>query len=204
MRGKTPVRPRASQGFTLIELLVTAAILVLITSMVLLDYNRFGGSVTLENFAYDVALTVRQAQVYGIAVQRFGANTFQGYGVHFALSSPTTYIIYADTEGTGLYDPSANPSEIAETDSITQNYAITGLCAITYLGGVCTPMQTIDVFFKRPEPSSYISVSPDGSPLVSCIQNITACQSEAKITLMSPKGDTRTIVVDSTGQIFVQ
>jgi len=188
------------------EMLVVCAILVVITALILLDYNRFGGDVRLENFAYDVTLSVRQAQVYGIAVQRFGTNTFQGYGAHFTLSSPINYIIFADVEGSGLFDSTSIPSEIVETDTIGDYYRISGLCAISAVGGsVCTPMRTIDIFFKRPEPTGYISASPDANPPVSCIQNPqTACQFEAQITLLSPKGDTRTVVVDSTGQISVQ
>src|SRR5262249_48785596 len=104
---------RAKAGFTLIELLVVCAIIVVITSLVLIDNNKFGGDVKLENFAYDVALSIRQTQVYGIAVERFGNNNFStGYGMRFSLASPTTYILFADEDSTGVYDGTASPSEV--------------------------------------------------------------------------------------------
>ena len=196
-----------SKGFTLIELLVVCAIIIVITAIVLVDNNKFGGEVTLENLAYDIALSVRQTQVYGIAVERFGTSNFSaGYGMHFSLSSPTTYILFADEDGTGIYDPNTSPSEIVDTDTIQQGYAITGLCVIPNTGGsqTCNSVSEVDILYVRPEPEAYISASQSGSP-PSCIQNQSAnCNYEAQITLTAPDGVTRTVVVDATGQISVQ
>lgn len=195
-----------SKGFTLIELLVVCAIIVVITALVLVDSNKFGGDVTLENFAYDVALSVRQTQVYGIAVERFGTSNFNtGYGMHFSLTTPNSYILFADEDGTGIYDPNASPSEVVDSNTISQGFAITGLCAIPEVGGsTCNPVSEIDILFIRPEPDAYISVGTSGNAPVSCVrQPNAACNYEAQITLTSPKGDTRTVVVDATGQISV-
>lgn len=213
-------RTRRQRGFTLIELLVVCAIIVVITALVLIDSNKFGGSVTLENFAYDVALTIRQAQVYGIAVERFGTNCTpapgstcfaSGYGMNFKLSTPSTYLLFADEDGTGVYDPSVSPSEIVDSDSIQQGYAITGLCVIpnTAITAKCQPVNEIDILYIRPEPEAYISSGGNGSPggsytMTSCYQNAHYCNYEAQITLTAPKGDQRTVVVDATGQISVQ
>jgi hypothetical protein len=191
----------------LIELLVVCAIIIVITALVLVDNSKFGGDVTLENFAYDVALSVRQTQVYGIAVERFGTSNFNtGYGMYFSLTSPNTYILFADEDGTGVYDAKATPSEIVESNSIQQGFAITGLCAIPEVNGTnCTPVSEIDILFIRPEPDAYISVGQGGNAPISCVrQPNAACYYEAQITLTSPKGDTRTVVVDATGQISVQ
>lgn len=224
---------RLRAGFTVIELLVVCAIIIVVTAMVLVNNNKFGGSVTLENFAYDVALSVRQAQVYGIAVQRFGTgctgaggggNTGcfnSGYGMRFALSSPTSYLLFADLEGTGVYDPSYLDSypyeatqypngEIQEEDQIQQGYSITNLCVIagTSQGGTCTPVNEIDILYVRPEPQAYISVGGNGVigaqySMGLCYTHPQQCNYEAHITLTSPRGDTRTVVVDATGQISV-
>jgi hypothetical protein len=193
----------------LIELLVVCAIIVVITTLVLIDNNKFGGDVKLENFAYDVALSVRQTQIYGIAVERFGSNNFStGYGMHFSLSSPTQYLLFADEDGTGIYDAQANPSELVPGGlyTIDQGFAITSLCVIPVIGGSsCTPVTEIDILYVRPEPDAYISAGTGSNAPVSCIkQQGAACNYEAQITLSSPKGGTRTVVVDITGQISVE
>src|SRR3989344_6228445 len=80
---------RSSTGFTLIELLVVTAIIVIVTSLVLINNNRFGGTVLLQNLAYDMAPSVREAQVYGISVLSFGGEFDFGYGMHFTANSQT-------------------------------------------------------------------------------------------------------------------
>ena len=178
-------------------------IIVVITALVLIDNNKFGGDVKLENFAYDVALSIRQTQVYGIAVKRFNNNFSTGYGMYFLGSDPNTYLLFADENGTGLYDPS-KPSEIVQTNGIDQGYAISGLCVVAAAGtGVCVPATEIDILYVRPQPNAYISANV-GAGAVSCVQNQrTACFYEAQIQLSSPKGDKRAVIVDATGQISV-
>ncbi|MDR3571015.1 MAG: prepilin-type N-terminal cleavage/methylation domain-containing protein [Candidatus Pacebacteria bacterium] len=196
-----------SKGFTVIELLVVCAIIVVITALVLIDNNKFGGDVQLENFAYDVALSVRQAQVYGIAVERFGTSCSgstdcfgSGYGMHFALSSPTQYLLFNDENNTGVYSASVLPSEIVGTpDRITQGFYISGLCVVSGISQTCQSTNQIDIMYIRPEPTAYISAGG-----VQCYNTQQNCYYEAQVTLKSPKGDTRTVVVDSTGQISVQ
>jgi len=204
-----------ARAFTLIELLVVCAIIIVISAVVLIDNNKFGGQVILENLAYDVALSVRQTQVYGIAVERFGQSTFTaGYGMHFSLSDPTHYILFADLEGTGVFDSGFPISQTYPTGEVvspspytlTQGYSIQSLCTVPQVGGssTCTPVTTIDIMFQRPEPNAYISAAVTGAP-VSCIQDLGfACNYEAQITLLSPRGATSTVVVDETGQISVQ
>jgi prepilin-type N-terminal cleavage/methylation domain-containing protein len=200
-------------GFTLIELLVVCAIIIVVSTIVLIDNNKFGGDITLENFSYSVALSVRQAQVYGIAVERFGTNCTtgatsacfsSGYGMHFSLATPTTYILFADEDGTGVYDAQRSPSEVVQSNSITQGFAITGLCVIanTSRNSTCQPVNQIDILYIRPEPEAYITAK--GSPYSCKLNPRTDCNYEAQITLTSPKGDTRSVVVDATGQISVQ
>src|SRR3989344_5480115 len=98
------------RGFTLVELMVVTGIFVVITSLILANNTRFGGAVLLENLAYDIALSVRRAQVYGIAVRRFGEDDFSaGYGVNFTIGTPAVYILFADiypkSTGNGIYEP---------------------------------------------------------------------------------------------------
>ena len=61
--------PSRSGGFTLIELIVSVAIFVFMTALVVAKYGNFNQSVLMTDLAYDIALTLRTAQTYGVSVQ---------------------------------------------------------------------------------------------------------------------------------------
>lgn len=188
---------RLNRAFTLIELLVVTAIIVVITTVILADNNRFGGVVLLENLAYDIALSIRQAQVYGISVQRFSGSFSAGYGMDFDMSSPTTYALFADgINVNGLYDS----GELVQATTISNAYAIEKLCAPAGSDAAsCTSVPKLDIVFERPEPDAWISAS--GAP---CLQDSGQCQESARIVLLSPRGDSMSVVVEVNGQISVR
>lgn len=193
-------RPRgvvAHRGFTLIELLVVTAILILITGLMLANHSKFGGRILLENLAYDMALTVRQAQVYGISVRQFGSGNFSsGYGMHFAVSSPTSYVLFADAV---QVDGMLSNGETVQTYNIDRGYRIEKLCAPSGTDiDTCTSVASLDVLYKRPEPDAWISAGGN-----SCINLASNCQESARIGLISPAGDRANFIVDLNGQVAV-
>lgn len=191
------------RGFSLIELMVVTGIVVVITSVVLTNNNRYGGSVLLQNLAYDIALSIRQAQVYGISVRGFGANNFSvGYGMHFEknVNNNKNYVLFADLENTGIFNPSHDPTENVSPSpyQIGRGYYIADLCApagtkLASNSYSCTSVSQLDIVFTRPEPDAAIRI-PGNSAL----------QDSARILVESPRGDVLSIVVDATGQISVQ
>jgi prepilin-type N-terminal cleavage/methylation domain-containing protein len=187
-----PSRSRTS-GFTLIELLVVTALIIIISTVVLINNNKFGGVVQLENYAYDVALTIREAQVYGISVQRYGGSNFSvGYGMHFDMGSPTSYVLFADAASTGIY----TTGELVNSTTITRGYYIKSLCVTDSSPTpvkTCSPSTTsIDVLFVRPEPDAYIRAN-----------GLSGTFRSADIVLASPQGETMAVSVYSNGQITV-
>lgn len=191
------------RGFSLIELIVVTGILALISSLVLVNNNRFGGEILLKNLAYDVALSVREAQIYGIAVRRFGSSDFgAGYGVYFNRDTPSTYILFADVfpsmAGNGLYDP--GQGEIVESMSIHGGFRIVNVCGVP--AGAAEEnceLSTLNVLFKRPDPDAFISAND-----VSGIENPSALYERGRIIFESPRGDQASVIVEATGQIAVQ
>lgn len=202
--GLSRVWRAAGRGFTLIELLVVTGILTIISSFVLVNNHRFGGAILLENLAYDIALSIRQSQAYGIAVRRFGTSNFgTGYGMHFSASMPTTYVLFADAlSANGLYDgcPDTISCELVQSTQILRGYRVDDLCAKPSSGGVeICGLTQLDVLFKRPEPDAYISANG-----VSGVANPAASQERGRIILESPRGDRRSVVVEIAGQIAIE
>ena len=195
----------SARGFTLIELLVVTAIMVVVSTIIFADNNRFGGRVLLQNLAYDVALSVRQAQVYGISVQRFGASTFSaGYGMHFDISNPTAFVLFADAlTHNGLYDcPSPGTPEgceLVQATAIASGFRIHDLCVTAPSQAEHCGVGKLDLLFERPEPDAWIS-----SEAVSCIIDHGTCAESARISLIAPRGDIMSVAVQANGQISVQ
>jgi prepilin-type N-terminal cleavage/methylation domain-containing protein len=188
-------RRNAQKGFTLIEMLVVIGVIVVVAGVMLANNTRFGGAVLLENFAYDVALQVRQAQVYGVSVVRFGNGNYSApYGVHFDRSSNTSYLFFADATTNGVYDP----GELVKTTTMTRGFKIGALCATPASGNPpvedCT-MTNVDITYKRPEPDAYIAASGGvaAPPYTS-----------ARVQLISPRNDTMSVIIYNNGQISVQ
>jgi len=190
---------RGERGVTLIELIMVITILVVVSSLILANNARFGGEVLLQNFAYDVALSIRKAQVYGIAVRRSEDGDFNvGYGVHFdSRNMQTEYILFVD-KGDGVY---TDQSEILERTSILGGFKIVKLCAISAgsLSGECERVDTLDIFFKRPEPSAFISANGKSG-----IRNPADLQERGGIDLRSPRGQSIRVFVEVAGQIAVE
>src|ERR1043166_8621201 len=89
-------RARVQEGFTLIEMLMVLAIIVIITTIALSGQTLFNSSVVLTNTAYDVALSLRQTETFGIASRVFNGVANAGYGIEFSKATPASYVSYAD------------------------------------------------------------------------------------------------------------
>ena len=206
VRDRFPARDltRATAGFTLIELLAVTAIIVMVTGVTLAGNARYGGVILLQNLAYDIALSIRQAQVYGISVARFGQASFtSGYGIHFDTSNPTSYAIFADAiTADGLYTcptPGATSCELIDAPIISRGYKIKSLCAPAGESETCLTASAIDIIFKRPEPDAWISASGN-----SCELDHNLCMESARVIVVSPRGDTMSVIISAAGQISVR
>ena len=182
--------------------MVTIGIFVFMTALVMARYNSFYSGTLFSNLAYDIALTIKEAQTYGISVKVTDpslSSTFKAaYGVHFDKTANTTFTLFADTDSSPASH--ANVYNIG-TDAVESQYylrnggTISGLCVGTN-GSSCdsTVVNLLDIVFRRPQPAALISVNGSYS----------ATYNYAEITIRSGDGSaTKKIKVTGVGLISV-
>ena len=119
-------------GFTLAELLVVIFISSLLTTITLFDFKSFTSETVFKNKALDVALAIREVQIYGVGGKKIAGVEDTRYGVYFdndTYSDNTTtsqFYIFADTNKNNTYDP----GEEIETITLdkTDGYEIDDVC----------------------------------------------------------------------------
>ncbi len=174
--------------------MVVSAIFMVLSSVVLSANTRFGNRVILQNLAHEMALTVREAQVYGIAVRRFAGSNFDvGYGMYFVPSSgetQTVYQLFGDVVANGVYDG----GETVRTITLAGGYRIVDICARNASSSIETcGLPGIHIMFYRPEPDALIRRAA-GIPT----------DDRVRIVLESPRGARAEVHVEASGQIAVQ
>jgi prepilin-type N-terminal cleavage/methylation domain-containing protein len=186
-----------NKGFTLVELLVAIAIFTVMTALLVFKYAGFSEGMTLTNLAYDVALTLREAQSYGINVQDSGNLTTGDkgqfntmYGVNFNRGNDTQFILYADLDGAGRYN-----GKYIRINKIKQGNRFEYLCAGSGSSS-CNAVTILDVQYRRPDPTPKIYAGT--------VANALSAYPYAEIRMKSPNGSYRRVVVRSSGQISVE
>lgn len=184
------------------ESVVAISIFVAFSTILLANYPQFLNKSAINTLAHEIALSVRQAQVYGQNVREFGVGSgaFPSYGVFFSSAKTNEYTIFADISDSdkkynGIECGNVG-TECLEKFIISSGARIVGLCgdSKTNPPGVCG-LDTLNISFTRPNPDAHI-IGFNG---------IETLYSDVEITISSPKGDNqKTIVVWSTGQITVE
>ncbi|TSC84081.1 MAG: hypothetical protein G01um101417_350 [Parcubacteria group bacterium Gr01-1014_17] len=191
------------------ELMVVIALFTIITGAALMNHARFGEGILATNLAYDVALSFREAQSYGIAVREpsSGAGTFSfSYGLHF--SGGDSFVFFNDRDNADrLY---GGTSEFLKVYRFERGSRIESFCGVPASGAlecrrfdaegkvvVGGAISHLDITFKRPVPDATFVTGLNNA-------NIVRYQS-ARITIVSPRGrERRTVEVFETGQISIR
>lgn len=182
---------------------MVSAIIVILTMVLLLRQSSFDSSTILRSVAYSVALSVRQAQVYGTSVlgsvSGGSVQYASAYGLYFSNSTPASYVLFADFNNNGVYDVG---TETVKIFSLTNGYTLYRACG-TISAGVnrCTNVSgpfsmgtnAVTILFRRPNPDAVFKTDTTSETYVS-----------AWIEVQSPNATKRAILVTSAGQISVQ
>ncbi len=193
------------KGFTLVELVVSIGIFAVMTALVVARYGSFNQGTIITNVAFDMALSIRTAQTYGLSVKSTSASVSaftSAYGIHFDMNNPTQFIFFADTiTPNNKYDS----GEAITTYTLNQSAKITAICLgsdPTCVGGTLVtavgPAKTLDVTYKRPNPNAIFCTNTDACPTTPNTQPI------AFITITSSDGTNNQVVyIRQNGQISV-
>jgi prepilin-type N-terminal cleavage/methylation domain-containing protein len=190
-------------GFSLTEVLITAAIIGIVTVIVVVKYSAFNSSVLLKNHAYEIALTIRQAQVYSVSTRGEESNFRDGYGVYVnpdVDGKAQSLTLFLDTNVAGggvLYDVDDTIIEVLSLDS---RFEIVDVCVTISSTLECSSTGAIgdwSMVFRRPifDPNYFAGGASDQDAIES-----------ASIIIAPVQGGsiTRTIEVGPTGQISVK
>lgn len=218
---------RFKKGFTLVELLVTISIFALITTLTLANYPKFNTQTSTIGLAQQIAIAIREAQVYGIAVRNASSTSqvvnqdvYPAYGIFFATTSvattfgnSTAYSIFYDANvGTGpgpFFRPIGDDyftssTELISTTLIQNGNRILSICGVAVGGSTCTPAYAAHVVFRRPNPDAIIKIIT--TPVTWPFSNPTQVLC-SRIDIVIESRDrqyTKTIQVFSSGQINVK
>ncbi|VAW32527.1 hypothetical protein MNBD_CPR01-329 [hydrothermal vent metagenome] len=213
------VSNKRSRGFTLIELLIVIAIMGILMSIVINGQNKFGQTTILSSTAYDVALSIRQAQAYGMAGYKSAS---YGYGIDFSHNTPSEYTLFGDSYPSTISSGTChnnNPDEPSDAPSVKtgdclftpndsafertftiHNYVeIKDFCVYKSGSGYCTNggsviINKLDISFVRPKTSAIIYAKNSSSEIQDADR---AC-----IKLSKANG-ARYVVVEKVGTIAV-
>jgi len=185
--------------------MIVFAIIVTISGVVLSNQSTFNKTLVLSNTAYDIALSLRSAETYGISSRvSSGGIVNAGYGIHVETAESSSLVFFADTSpAASCSRPDCKPGDYAfvrGVDTIVQTYALgngirvsdfcayngSWTCASSPAGG----LSVLDIVFERPNPDAYIH---SGGTLYS----------KACLTIISSQaqGTGRFISIAASGQI---
>jgi prepilin-type N-terminal cleavage/methylation domain-containing protein len=214
---KKNINPTKSteRGFTLFELLVSVAIFTLLTTTLLVKHSQYKGQTVLTNLAYEIALIVRQAQVYGINVRQTTTSSVQefvyAYGIHIDFNTvdsdghTSSFILFSDSYPATPFTPDGHYTtttsiENVETFTLSPGNWIQNVCLDISSSPAVTKCKKdgdfmiADILFNRPSPSAIYYTAP--------LTNYSTA-SAAHIYITSSNGICKQIDINKTGQISV-
>lgn len=203
------IKSSKTKGFTLLEIVISITIFAFLTVLLVVKYGSFNKGILITNLAYDVALTLRNAQSYGLNVKSVPtdgsnySNTFdKAYGVHFDSTSQNNkkMIFFADLNDNGKYDSTPTDEKIS-LYNIKNDFSVVEICIGANSSG-CTGttfsiVHKLNITFKRPDLDARIFGIENGVD----IDNIK--YAEIRLQNGSDYFSRKKVAVTSVGQISV-
>lgn len=208
-----------NRGVTLIELVVVIVIFMVISSITIFNYGNLNSSLSVQNLADDIALSVRKTQGYAIGVRGFGGFFSEGYGIHFTANpdasnaytgSSKSFVLFVDMGATpnkkydySAFDKCGSPkvnNECLEILNIANTDKITGIFLDNDVVSVAQT-STIDILFNRPNPEPVFCFRSNPSSSDCDVRTISSVK--IKVTNANDPLVFRIITISNNGQISV-
>lgn len=197
------------KSFSLLEMLVSISVLVILAGIILLVRPSAPQTYELLSAAQRIEAELRKVQGFAVAAKGFnGATPPGGWGIHFQVGEPC-YIIFADIsaspneryEPAGVErrdicnaskdDPSSERFERVYFPSTISIKNDTDVSPATTSPGDWGPKNGLDVVYQP--------------PLLKVFFNDTSTPvSTGQVVLTSIVGDTKTITINSVGNVIIQ
>lgn len=202
------------RGFTMVELVISVAIIMLMSTVILVDYPDSVIKLNLANLNHKMALLIREAQIRGSSVDSRNS-TVAGYGVYVDLNNKkiaTIFNDFADSSipvsngiqiGDGLYSSESPLDETSSVISLRSKYTFSKLCVGNGYPFLCNddegitggPITSLTISFKRPNPKALVYVN----------NTTLSTLGGACLEIVSPKypafGHVRSVHIFSSGMI---
>ena len=175
-------------------MLMVLGIFTIITAIVSFNYGSFNNQIVLTNLAYEIAMQIREAQVFSLGVRGSNGTFDSRYGVYFNTSNSNTFSSFIDADtGSGYNnicdDCVACPGggECKKIITLPRNMKVHSVNS----GGV--DINPVSISFNRPGPEAYIKKTGDDTERLS-----------VDIVVRSPDSQYKKIVVRQNGYISVE
>ena len=199
-------RPRA--GFTALEMVIVIAIIVIISTILLVRFPTLSQTISLQRSARELGLALRKAQnmAFAVRVVEAAPGTFRapagGYGVYFGPLAPAgSYLIFADVKvdgsNRGRYSATGSPPDqdvVVETVAFGPGISVDDLVA--EFGAGDDSVSELHIAFTSPEARMTLSKA----------NGATGNGGEAAQILLTDRSGalSRNVVVRTTGQIRIR
>lgn len=134
------------------EMLVSIAIIMAMSSLFFVNYKNTNKRSELNVTKQKLASDIRLAQNYSLGSKTYdGSNApAGGWGVHFSMSDPARYILFADQDGDKLYNNDDDRDKDKKIIALPGGVTIDSLSPLS-------PAAALDIIFLPPDPTVYVN-----------------------------------------------
>ncbi len=200
-------------GFSLVELMISIGIIGVIMSVVIINYSSFTEKLALSAAGQEMALAIRQAQIYGTSVKDSSPGIFNySYGVYFFLNQPfdpSIYYIFVDKNFNRKYDEGDGcggiDTECVEKVEMRNGTKVNGFCnSSSCPSGVNPSFRGLSITFDRPKTNAIIKTVTSLGVLNPNTASTSLTASRIQIIPANFVSNSVWLTLDKSGNVLVQ